>query len=151
MTDLGLPETRRVLIERELKSLYDQHGFLTGDLVYTTAKDETHPLHDVVFDVGPEEASDRYYRLRARAVVRLVKVRAMTDGERVVTLRRYPSVLTSSGSRAYMDVDDVKADPATRELRRRELLRELQALQRRYADEQEFFASVVREALAADG
>lgn len=145
MSSLEIVESQRAVVERELEKIrQDNDGRLTGDLVYETARDVEHPLHALVFDCAPEEAGERYYRLRARAVVRMVTIRRRIDDE-VLTLRRYRMITRESGSRSYEDIDQIKQDPVAQELLRRDMLRDLRGLKQRYADLERFFHDAVAE------
>lgn len=126
----------------ELQSIYEEHGYLTPELLVEVARPETHPLHRRVFDRPVGEAAESWYRHRAHELIQSVRVTYKPQGEdgpthsvRAFTAVRQPGV---GAIYNYKPVGEVVEDPVTREIVLREMEREWKNLFERYRHFEEF-------------
>lgn len=108
--------------------------------VLDEAKDESSPLHEY-FEWDDDEAAERYRLAQASSLIRrwrgsIMRVDEKTKTVVLTTARRVqsPSLERGNGSRGYVTVEAIMADPAMRSDMIRTVLKELQAYRRRYAD-----------------
>jgi len=113
-----------------LNAIRDEFGSLTPELVADVAAAEDHPLHALVYDCAPEEASRRYYVSRAAQVLRITyKPVAGSPNE----LRAFMAVRGENAPRAdYVPTAEALADPFTRKLLLAQMKREWLTYKRRY-------------------
>lgn len=127
-----------------LQAIYDQHGYLTPDIVLDEARDPGHPLHSR-FEWDDARAAEAYRRDQARDLIQSVKIvyreRQGKSTERWV--RAYHSVPDAERGRAYRSAEDVVTDPLMREMVLRDMERDWKQLKNRYSHFAEF-AEMVR-------
>ena len=67
------PEKKQVVVDRELKKLFEKHGDVTGDLVLNTARDPRHPLH-LFFDWDDTIAGEKWRQAQALQLIIASKI-----------------------------------------------------------------------------
>jgi hypothetical protein len=123
------------------EALLSRNGGRVGPSdVLDEARDPASPLHDL-FEWDNDEAGERYRLAQASALIRrwkgsVMKIDAEAKVVRVETVRRVqsPAGLRSAGGRSYMPVEEIMANPETRDDMIKTVLRELSAYRKRYAD-----------------
>lgn len=116
------------------------HGYLNPAHVVDAARDPSSPLHDE-FEWSDESAADAYRLAQAGALIRRVKftvVRTVAETRQVAisTARAYQSRQSArrDESGGYESVADIMQDSNKREELLQQVLRELQAYRKRYAE-----------------
>lgn len=128
-------------LRNELQAVYEQHGYLTPEVLVDAAKPKAHPLHDR-FEWNDKIAGPLYRLEQARELIRSVKVTYRKPHSlEEDSVRFYQSVRTESGT-AYRTVDDIKEDPFLTKLLLAEAEREWRAMYGRYAHLAEFLELV---------
>lgn len=125
-----------------LHELYEQHGELTAELLVDVARNAAHPLHDQ-FEWDDAVAGEEHRKHQARRLIARVKVRYVDprNDAHTVKARAYHSVRTPAGQ-AYRSTDDVVTDPYMRQLMRRQMYRDFQAMLDRYNGFDELWAMI---------
>lgn len=127
-----------------LTAIYREHGALTPRLVVDAARDPEHPLHDR-FEWDDALAGEKYREQQARALIRTVKVVEPVGETDETRVRAFHSVPRPEGQ-TYVPIDEVRADPFTRQLVLRTAEREFRQMFARYRHLREFL-EVVQTAL----
>lgn len=109
-----------------LQDIYNEHGYLTPEIVRDAARDETSPGHAIVFNVSPSEAAEGYYLDQARRMIQRIRIVTETPGQSSRTVRFYHSIPGQEESEyIYKSVDDLVKHPDQLELARNEAVRRL--------------------------
>lgn len=115
------------------------NGYLSPTHVVDAARDEGSPLHDE-FEWDDTEAADAYRLAQAGALIRRVRFTVVRqDGDpkkvQISTARAYQSrVSARTTGGGYESVVDILADQEKREELLQQVLRELDAYRKRYAE-----------------
>lgn len=130
-----------------LQPIYQKHGYLDPELLVAEGTPERSPLHHE-FEWDNEIAGHRYRLSQAAEMIREVKrviQPAAPEGPKRV-IREYLAVPQDDGfSNRYEHIDDIKKDPIKVELLRRQMERDWQAFQARWAAYEEFWEMVRRD------
>lgn len=131
----------------ELMAIYNQHGFISPDLVVTVAADEAHPLHGQ-FEWDDAVAGAAWRREQARQLLRTVRISFVTDEDADTDVRAFYAVLdTTSPSRyRWEPVNAVITDPLSYKLLVREMERDIRRLRARYGHLEEYRKAMLSEA-----
>lgn len=115
-----------------LQSLYDQHGYLTPEIVRDAARPEDSPGHLAVFGMGVEEAAEAFYLIRAHKLIQSVRIVTIPQPEKEpVTLRAYHAVPgNDERTYVYRSVEDLVRQPDQLALARNEAKRRLNDAER---------------------
>lgn len=145
MSEEPLPLTRVALIEATLEAHYESHGRLVAAELVEAAADPGHPLHQM-FEWRDDEAAARWRVHQARQMIRQVTINVISsrgegDDFRIRTWIASRSAV-GAGAVGYLPEAEVRGDPAQRERVLRQMLRELNALRRRYRHLSEFWAAL---------
>lgn len=129
----------------ELNKIYQQRGELSPKIVVEVARKKDHPLHDIVFDVPPGQAAERYYLNRAHELIQSVKI-AYRDpqSDKKIDVRAWHAIARGN-SHVYRPTDEVLEDPLLREMVLANMQREWVDLHRRYSQFKEFLEMVARD------
>jgi len=123
----------------ELRTIYDTNGRLTAELVVTSAKPASHPLHDQ-FEWNDKIAGPKYRLVQAERLIRRAKVVYVeSETEEPRTVRSWHA-LHADGH--YQPVEEVATDPELTDLLLRQMARDWQTLRRRYGHMAEFIELV---------
>jgi len=122
-----------VSFRSEIRSIYDEAGYLTPGLVVEKTADQTQfpILHEEIHQIAPGQMVKEWKLRRSRELIRMCEV-IRTDGNgQVKPYREYLSIARSnpqeSESRSYRHVDDIIVDPALVTLTKREMERDWKA------------------------
>lgn len=115
-----------------LQSLYDEHGYITPEIVREAARPEDSPGHLSVFGVGIEEAAEGFYLDRAHKLIQSVRIiRESRSDKEPVILRAYHAVPGNDEKKyVYKSINDLIAQPDQMELARNEAKRRLNDAER---------------------
>jgi hypothetical protein len=118
----------------------NNNGYLDPALVVQTAREESSVLHDE-FEWDDDAAANQYRLAQAGALIRRVKftvVKQATESKEVVisTTRAYQSRPSKrrGEEKGYESVQDIMRDPDKRDELIHQVLREMNAYRKRYAD-----------------
>lgn len=128
------------VVGEALASLKAKQGALSPDLVVSAAKKQSSPLH-AYFDWNDATAAHAYRKTQASHLIRSVAVKVDT-GTSQQFIRAYAAVNDSDAR--YLDMQTVLSQDVLRSRLLDQALRELDALQSRYASLVEFCACVDR-------
>jgi len=122
----------------ELLAIRAKRGLLTPRIVYEEAKTKSHPLHDQVIDMPMKEAAEAHYIANAARLLR-VTFRTEVDG-RPADLRSFWVVKGSEkGPEShYVPIEEVIANPVSRAIMLRQMLRDWKRFKARYQVYSEF-------------
>lgn len=123
-------------LREHLEAIYAANGALTPSLVVDAARDPESPLHDR-FEWDDSIAGERYREQQARQLIRTVRVVEPKGDKDETRVRAFHSVPRPEGQ-TYMPVEDIKADPFTRQLVLKQAEREFRAMWARYRHLAEF-------------
>lgn len=130
-------------LRTELQKVYEEHGFLTPQVLLDAARPPKHPLHSQ-FEWDNKKAGDMYRLEQARELIRSVKVRYRKPNTlEEEQVRFYHSVRAEKGN-VYHTVDDIKANPFLSKVLLAEAERAWRDLYGRYSHLAEFL-ELVRE------
>ena len=145
MSEEPLPMTRAALIEAALEAHYEDRGRLVAAEVVEAAADLGHPLHDM-FQWDDSEAAARWRVYQAAQLIRSVKITVISsrgEGDDFKIRSWVPSrSAIGAGVPGYLPEAQVRADPLQRERVLRQMLREVNALRRRYRHLSEFWSAI---------
>lgn len=115
-----------------LQSLYDQHGYLTPEIVREAARPEDSPGHLAVFGMGADEAAEAYYLIRAHKLIQSVRIVTVAQAKKEpVTVRAYHAVPgNDERTYVYRSVEDLIQHPDQMTLARNEARRRLNDAER---------------------
>ena len=115
-----------------LQSLYDEHGYLTPELVRDDARNPESPGHAAVFNVGAAEAAEAYYLQRAHQLIQRVRIIIKPQPARPpMQVRAYHAVPGGEESAyVYRSVDDLIRQPDQLQLARNEAMRRVRDAER---------------------
>lgn len=131
-----------------LLAIKQKRGELTPQAVVDEARDPRHALHHR-FEWDDSVAGELYRREQARQLIVEVKVVYKSDNGSSKSIRGFYAIQDGSeGNFAYHDVNELRADPVTREIILRNMERDWRAMQDRYEDFEEFW-SLVQEKVSA--
>ena len=146
------PTTRVELIETGLRSIWEQRGRLVPAEVVDIAADQVHPLHPM-FEWSDSEAARRYRIGQAAAMIRSVKITVTAERDGEAEDFKVRSWLSSRAAGeagpGYLPEQEVRTRPDQRARVLRQMMREVNALRRRYEHLSEFWSAIQR--LADDG
>lgn len=132
----------------ELTRLYMRDGTLTPEAVLAAATPVDSPIHKY-FTWDDTEAAIKRRLDEASHLIRTCKIRIEASEERTVNVRAFLHVPAVGETDAtYAPTADLLSDPTTRTIVFEQALRDVAALERKYADLIDF-ASVLDAALAA--
>lgn len=125
-----------------LRSMHDQHGELTPELVVQEAAAPEHPLHDR-FDWDDTVAAQKW---RLTQAAQLLRVTFRPDPEKPTDLRAFVRVKGQDSHRSnYVPIEKALEDDLTRRIVLQAMEREWKALFRRYKDHVEFAQLIARD------
>jgi hypothetical protein len=130
-------------LREHLAAILETNGELTPALVVEAARPEDSPLHNLVFDVPPDQAAERYYLDRAHRLIRAARY-VYKDADETGparSLRAY-HVTPTSDRITYQSVEEIAADPFMTRLVLDQMRRDWLALKRRYDTFAEFVEMV---------
>lgn len=139
-------------LQAQLQAIYNERGELNPALVVDVARDPTHPLH-VRFDWNDSTAAEKYRRQQAHKLIRSVRVTYVSNRTGTpITIRAFHAIQQEdTKAYAYEPTAVVIQDPIAIQLLRAQMQREWAAMQRRYADIEEFWEMVADDAQIAIG
>lgn len=109
-----------------LQGIYNEHGYLTPEIVRDAARDESSPGHALVFNVSPSEAAEGYYLDQARRLIQRIRTDIETPSQPSRKVRFYHSIPGQEESEyIYKSTDDLVKHPDQLELARNEAVRRL--------------------------
>lgn len=130
-----------------LHAIKDKHGRLTPALVVEEASNPRHELHGR-FEWDDSVAGDAWRKEQARQLIKSVYVTyRKSDGENV-SIREFYAVRESTaadsdpGKYAFNTLDELKADPLTLEIVRRDLERDWRSLRAKYEAFEDFWVVI---------
>lgn len=130
----------------ELTKVYKQQGELTPKVLVEVARPKTHPLHDVIYDVPPNMAAERYYLQRAHDIIQSVKVKYRDPKtSKPYDIRAWNAIRSDAGDYVYKPTDEVVNDPVLKALVLREMERDWRQLHARYSQFVEFIDLVQKD------
>lgn len=133
-------------VGEQLDAIREAHGLLKDELVVEAAREESSPLHGF-FQWDDTEAARKYRLLQAGMLIRSVRVVVSEAPHRPPT-RAFFHVSDATG-KGYQAADLALRDVDQRTELLADALRQLRALQRKYADLKEL-AEVFRQIEAAE-
>lgn len=134
--------------KEELQKIYDQHGQLTPELVVQVARPKAHPLHSHVFDRGPKEAAEAWYRHRAHELIQTIRITYRDNNDKPLDIRAWHAVRGETGY-VYEPAEKIAQNEFQSRLVLQDMEREWRQLKNRYETFREFWEMVNREAKAA--
>lgn len=125
-----------------LRDIYARREQLTPAIVVDEARPADAPLHDR-FEWDDAIAGDRYRLVQASELIRKFKITYAHDKDGgAVEVREWVSVERPEQQRSYVPTEEAIVDPFTREMLKRECLREAKAFKIKYSRLEEY-ASIV--------
>lgn len=123
-----------------LLAVREERGKLTPATVVDAARDPEHPLH-ARFEWDDTVAAEKYRHHQAHELIQIVKIsRTRPDGEQR-EVRAFHAV-RHEREYVYDPVEEIAADPVTRQILLREMERDWRTLKKRYEGVREFFELV---------
>ena len=135
-------------LREELLKVRDANdGVLTPKILKEAARPKNHPLHAKIFDRPAKEAAEKYFTMRARELIRSVKIRYPTiDKADKREVRAFLAVRTNTEHFSVYDpTEEIADDPMRRAMVLRQLEHEWNALRSRAAGISEFFDMIRRD------
>lgn len=135
-----------------LQAIYDERGELTPALVVDVARDNRHPLHSR-FEWNNTVAAESYRRHQAHELIKSVRISysSVRTGE-PISIRAFHAVKKPETNKyVYEPTEAIIHDPMAMQLLRTQMRRDWEALQRRWADFEEFWAMVTDDVRVLEG
>jgi hypothetical protein len=138
-----------VSLRDQLASIHQRRGFLTPEVLVEEARPADHPLHSR-FEWDDSIAGEAYRKVQAAELIRSVRIvyKPADDKDESKSVRAWQAVRTERGH-VYEPTETVLEDPLLRRILLADMLRDWQALKRRYHNLAEF-SEMVRADLETD-
>jgi hypothetical protein len=118
-----------------LQHIYDEHGYLTPELVKEAARPDDSVGHPHVFNVPVAEAAELHYLERAHELIRRVRVTVVSQSDGAPRrVRFYHALPGEEASYIYESLDVIRQNPSKLDAARTEAGRRLRDAQHALED-----------------
>lgn len=136
-------------LREHIQAILDEHGKLTPELVVEVARDPNHPLHHRI-EWDDSKAGPKWRLEQASLLIRKAKIVYRDDPTAPRDLRAFVSTRQPGERKSeYRPVEEVVADPVSREILLRQFERDWRAFKARWEHLAEF-ADIIRRDIDPD-